>query len=79
MTTITIPNKLMKTKELVVIPRTEYAFLLRLKKEKIREVTLTTKQKKAIQESEKELRSGHYVTLDELEQSLARPRSKTRS
>ncbi|OGD31502.1 hypothetical protein A3C91_01305 [Candidatus Azambacteria bacterium RIFCSPHIGHO2_02_FULL_52_12] len=69
----------MKAKELVVIPRTEYAFLMRLKKERIREVTLTAKQKKAIQESEKELRSGRYLTLDELERNVARPHSKARS
>lgn len=80
MKTITIDNSviLQNTKELVLIPREEYRFLQRIKKERIREVSLTVKQKKAVAQSEKELKKGEYYTLNEFEKYMARSRAKTR-
>lgn len=80
MKTITINNPaiLQNTKEFVLIPREEYRFLQRIKKEKIQEASLTVKQKKAVAWSEKELKKGEYYTLNELEKYMARPRAKTR-
>ena len=81
MTTITIPNSkiFQQAKELVLIPREEYESLICLKIKKIREANLTALQKKAIAKSEKELKSGEFFTINELEQYLARPFSKARS
>ena len=77
---ITIPNpKTFEYEEnMVLIPKKEYETLIYIKSGHLPETTLTSKQKKAILASEKELASGKYFTLNELEKYLARPRSKTR-
>lgn len=79
MPTITIPENLINNDDLVVIPRREYESLVYFKMKKIGEIELTAKQKKSISQSEKELKNKEYFTLNELEQHLARPHSKTRS
>lgn len=77
---VTIPNprSLAKEKELVLIPRREYELLLHLKSRVIPEVSLTLKQRLALTKSERELRSGSYLTLDELEHELGGARPKAR-
>ena len=78
--TVTIPNQrsFQYEKELVLIPREEYNALIRIKQKGISMVSITKGQKKAIAQSEGELQRDEYLTLNELESYLARPRSKTR-
>lgn len=68
MVTITIPKKLAKKGDLVLIPREEYENLLRLKK--IREFKPTVAQKKSLREARKEFARGEYITLKQLEHEL---------
>jgi hypothetical protein len=78
--TITVPNprSLEIEKDLVIIPRKEYEALVRIKFKGIPEVRLTSRQKRAIFQSEQELQRGDYFTLNEFDRYLARSRSKTR-
>ncbi len=74
---ITIPKKFIpRDEDLVILPRFEYEALL--KRKDIREVKLTASERRAMEESEREFKRGDYLTLDELEKSLASSRSKTR-
>lgn len=68
MVILTIPKKLAKKDDLVVIPRREYEALLELKK--IREFTPTATQKKALAGARKEYRARKYLTFNELKQKL---------
>lgn len=67
---IAIPKELSKRGELVMIPRSEYEELLRLKKV-IPLVEPTPSEKRAIKAGRKEIKEGKYLTLkkpkDELE------------
>ena len=78
--TITIlnPQIISRGKELILIPREEYEALRRVKMKKIAEILLNARQKRAISQSEKELRKGSYFTLYELKKYLERSYSKTR-
>ena len=68
---LTIPKKLAKTREdLIVLPKIEYKALL--KRKGIREIKLSASEKLAIKESEKEFKKGDYLTLDEFERYLER-------
>ena len=69
MTTITIPKKLTKGAELVVIPRKEYEEFLKLRKV-IPLVELTPSQKRDLEQARKEFARGEYITLKQLENEL---------
>jgi hypothetical protein len=72
MTTITIPKKNSKAKELVAIPREEYEELLDIKKnvEMVKEFIPTAAQKKDLTEARKEYEKGEYITLEQLDHEL---------
>ena len=69
MTTITIPKKLTKGEELVVIPRKEYEEYLHLRKV-IPVVKMTVAEKREWQRAKKDYNRGKYITLEELEHEL---------
>lgn len=69
MTLITIPKKLTKGEELVVIPRKEYEEYLHLRKV-IPVVKMTAREKREWQRAKKDYDQGKYVTLEELEYEL---------
>ena len=62
MRAVTIPRTLSRQGDLVVIPRSEYEQLLRLKK--IREFQPTARQKAALKRAEKNLKAGKTLSLD---------------
>jgi len=66
---ITIPKKLIKRGELVIIPRREYEEYLRLKKV-IPLVEASANEKKAIREGKREIKNGRYLTLKQLRDEL---------
>jgi len=66
---ITIPKELSKKEELVIIPRSDYEELLKLKKI-IPLVKPTRSEKKAIKTGRKEIREGKYLTLKQLKDEL---------
>jgi len=68
MGTITIPRKITKGEELVVIPRKDYEELLELKR--IPEFQPTAVQKKALIRARKNRKSGDFLTLNELKKKL---------
>lgn len=69
MTTITVPKKLEKEKELVVLPRREYEQLLEIKK--TLDITKPTKlELRAITRGRKEMREGKYISWHELKREL---------
>ena len=65
---ITIPKKLAKKGDLVVIPREEYEALLELKK--ITEFEPTAAQKKSLAKAENNLRKGKSLSYNELVRKL---------
>ena len=65
---ITIPKKITKGKELVVIPREEYEKLLEL--EKIYEFQPTAAQKRALIKARKNRKKGNFLTFNELKNKL---------
>ncbi len=66
--TISIPKKLAKKGDLVVIPREEYEALLELKK--IKEFEPTPAQKKSLAQAESNLRKGKSLSYNELVRKL---------
>lgn len=64
MNTLTIPKKLAKNDDLVVLPRKEYEELLSIKKYK--EFTPTKAQKQALTRAENNLRKRRTFSYDEL-------------
>jgi len=68
MNIITIPKKLAKKDDLVVLPRKEYENLVEFKK--IKEFKPTVMQKKALRTAEKNLKEGKTLTINELKQKL---------
>ena len=67
---ITIPEKLAKKGDLVLIPRSEYEELSKLKKI-ISVVEPDNYEKKAIKQGRAEIRKGKYITLNQLKNELA--------
>ncbi|MEK7500588.1 MAG: hypothetical protein AAB642_00480 [Patescibacteria group bacterium] len=64
MDTLTIPKKLTKGEELVVIPRRDYEEFLSLKKiNSFQEVELTPVQKKRLEKARKNLKQGKALSL----------------
>jgi len=68
MATITIPKKLAREGDLVVIPRREYEALVRLKK--MKEFVPAAAQKKALAKAEKNLRGEKTLSFYELTRKL---------
>lgn len=68
MATITIPKKLAKQGDLVVIPRKEYEALLEFRK--IREFMPNIVQKKALKRVENNFRIGKTLSYNELAKRL---------
>ncbi len=68
MTTITIPKKITKGEELVIIPRKDYEKLLELKR--IPEFQPTTTQKRALINARKKREKGNFLTFNELKNKL---------
>ena len=68
MVILTIPKKLTRRDDLVVIPRREYEALIELRK--IREFVPTAAQKKALAGARKEYKAGKYLTINEFRQRL---------
>lgn len=68
MTTITIPRKITRGEELVVIPRKDYEELLELKK--ISEFQPTSSQRKALIRARKNRKNGNFLTFNELKKKL---------
>ena len=66
---VTIPKELTREGNLVVIPRTEYEELLRLKKY-IPLVDLSAEEKRALRAGRREVRSGKFVTLSRLKDEM---------
>lgn len=66
---IAIPKELSKRGELVMIPRSEYEELLRLKKV-IPLAEPTPSEKRAIKAGRKEIKEGKYLTLKKLKDEL---------
>jgi len=66
---ITIPKKLAKKGELVIIPRSEYEEYLNFKKI-IPIIKANPAEKKAIREGRKEIKQGRYLTLKQLKNEL---------
>jgi hypothetical protein len=70
MATITIPKKITKGEELVVIPRKDYEEFLRFRLKKDEELTLTSSQKRRLQKARVNLAKGKYLTIYELKSKL---------
>ncbi len=68
MSTITIPKKITKGTELVVIPKKDYEKLLSQKT--ITEFQPTEADKKALVRARKKRAAGKFLTIDELKQKL---------
>ncbi|MCP6718815.1 MAG: hypothetical protein KJI71_01105 [Patescibacteria group bacterium] len=66
---VAIPKQLSKKGELVIIPRSDYEELLRLKKV-IPLVKPTLSEKKAIQSGRREIKRKKYLTLKQLKDEL---------
>ena len=65
---ITIPSKLSKEGDLVVIPRKEYERLLQLKK--IKEFQPTAMHKQALKKAERNLKRGKTLSYDAVAKAL---------
>lgn len=68
MSTVTIPKKITKGTELVVIPRKDYEKLLSQKT--IPEFKPTETDKKALARARENRAAGKFLTIDELKQKL---------
>ena len=68
MSIVTIPKKITRGEDLVIIPRGEYEHLLELKK--IYEFRATSSQKKALSHARRNRKKGRVLTLSELRQQL---------
>lgn len=74
MATITIPKKITKGEELIIIPRREYEEFSRwqkLMKPFKKTFTPTKAQKKDIEKARQDYKKGNYFTINELKQKLA--------
>ena len=68
MTTVTIPKKITRGTELVVIPKEAYERLLQARV--IPEFTPTLKDKKDLARARRNRAGGNFLTLDELKRKL---------
>ena len=68
MTTLTIPKKITKGEELVILPREDYEKLL--SQRIIPEYEPTLREKKEIQRSRDDYKKGKFMTIDELKHKL---------
>ncbi len=68
MTTITIPKKLIKESDLVIIPRKEYEKLLTQRL--IPEFRPTAAEKKDLARARRNRARGNFLTIDELKRKL---------
>ena len=68
MRTVTIPKALAREGDLVIIPRKEYEALLRLKK--VREFQPTVTQKRALARAQRNLKKGKTLTYDAFVRAL---------
>mgnify|MGYP001578968260 CR=1 FL=1 len=79
MATITLSAKLTKENEdFVAIPRKEYEEFLRSSIKIVREVSMTSAQKRVLERARKNLAQGKYLTLDELKQKLGHKNRRER-
>jgi len=70
MTTLTIPQSLIRERELVVIPKAEYESLLKTRMRKIEEIEMTNIQKRALIDARKNLSKGKFMTIGNLRHKL---------
>ena len=71
MTTVTISKELMRYGELVLIPKKEYENLLNFRlREAEGDVSLTSKQKNAINKARGRIAAGNFLTINELKEKL---------
>ena len=75
MPALTIPKKITKGDELVVLPRKEYVELLRVKispsQKSIKTFKPTADEKRAVDRARKRFVKGDYMTLEQLRHELA--------
>lgn len=69
MNTVTIPKRITRGEELVVIPRKEYEEYLQLRKI-IPVVKMTPAQRRDLEQARKDYKQGKYITLEQLEHEL---------
>lgn len=70
MTTITIPKKLARQGDLVVIPRKEYEDLLKNRRAGVSEFIPTAAERKALIRAEKNFSAGKTLSYNELVRKL---------
>lgn len=70
---ITIPKKMTKGDELVVIPRSEYEEISRWRKmlKPFKEFVPTSAQKRDVKQARADYRKGRYITLHEAKRRMA--------
>ena len=68
MQVVIIPKKLAREDDLIIIPRKEYDFLIRLRK--VKEFIPTLAQKKALIRAERNLSKGKTLSYNELVKKL---------
>ena len=70
MPTLDIPKNLIKTEELIVIPKEEYKALLKLRTQRIQEVEMNILQNKALRVARKNLSKSNFLTIGDLKRKL---------
>lgn len=70
MNVITIPKKIARKGDLIVISPREYEALVRRQPKVISVAALTARERRAVTRGEKELRGGSYITLEAFEHEL---------
>ena len=75
MTTITIPNKLVRGAEVVAISRGEYEEYLQLRKI-IPVMKMSVSQKRDLEQARQDYKKGKYITLEQLERELGTTHKK---
>ncbi len=66
---LTIPKRLTKRGDLVIIPRSEYEEFLHWQRS-VKTFKPTVAEKKALEEARKDFARGNYITLEELKNEL---------
>jgi len=72
MVTITIPKKITKGKELIIVPKEEWEKILKLAKKKIAQLELERGLEEALKEVEKGEIVGPFEKVEDLIKSLER-------
>ena len=70
MNILSIPEQLIKEKELVLISRRKLDELLRLAKKSMKKITFSTNQKRALTKARKNKKAGRFLSFDELKTKL---------